>query len=149
MVVLPASDYRDDPMLTTAANNALAMNVTVPGGVETTASDGNVWLTGTVSIGLQRSAAEQTVAGLAGVRNITDDIEIFSEVEAADVNMLVENALDRYGLIADDSDVLEARDGSISLTGHVRTWAEHVAVIGAAWMGTGVSNVHDDLVITG
>ena len=60
------------------------------------------------------------------------------------------DALDRYGLIADDSDVLvEARDGSISLAGHVRTWAEHDAVIGAGWMGTGVSNVHDDLVITG
>jgi hypothetical protein len=47
MVVRPASDYRDDPMLTTAANNALAINVTVPSGVEASASDGNVWLTGT------------------------------------------------------------------------------------------------------
>jgi osmotically-inducible protein OsmY len=44
---------------------------------------------------------------------------------------------------------VEASDGSISLTGHVRTWAEHDAVIRAAWMGTGVSNVRDDLVITG
>lgn len=150
MVMLPTSDYRDDPMLTTAANNALAMSVTVPGGVEASANDGNVWLTGTVSNGLQRSAAEQTIAGLTGVRNITNDIEIFSEMEAADVNMLVQDALDRYGLISDDSDVqVDASDGSISLTGHVRTWAEHDAVIGAAWMGAGVSNVRDDLVITG
>src|SRR5229473_726039 len=29
-VVLPDSDYRDDAMLTTAANNALTLNVTVP-----------------------------------------------------------------------------------------------------------------------
>ena len=31
-VVLPDRDYRDDAMLTTAANNALTLNVTVPAG---------------------------------------------------------------------------------------------------------------------
>ncbi len=30
MVDLPPADYRDDPMLTTAANNVLAQTVTVP-----------------------------------------------------------------------------------------------------------------------
>jgi osmotically-inducible protein OsmY len=48
-VVLPPDDYRDDAMLTTAANNALALNVTVPDGVEATARDGNLTLTGTVT----------------------------------------------------------------------------------------------------
>jgi hypothetical protein len=33
MVMLAAEDYRDDPMLTTAANNALALAVTVPGNI--------------------------------------------------------------------------------------------------------------------
>jgi osmotically-inducible protein OsmY len=150
MVVLPGSDYRDDPMLTTAANNALALNVTVPGSVEATASDGNIWLTGTVSYGFQRASAEQTIAGLTGVRNITNDIEIFSDAEAADVTMLVQGALDRYALFSDDSDVsVDASDGTITLTGHVRTWAEHDAAVGAAWMGIGVTGVNDDLVITG
>jgi hypothetical protein len=36
-------------------------------------------LTGAVSYGFERSAAEQTIAGLAGVRNITKDIDIFSD----------------------------------------------------------------------
>ena len=47
-VVLPDSDYRDDIQLITAANNALAQNITVPTGVEAIAEDGNVILTGTV-----------------------------------------------------------------------------------------------------
>ena len=150
MVMLPAADYRDDAMLTTAANNALALSVIIPAGVEASASDGNVWLTGSVSYGFQRAAAEQIIAGLTGVRNIANDIEIFSDVEAADVTILVQGAIDRYALIADDSDVtVDASDGSITLTGHVRTWAEHDAVIDAAWMGIGVSNVRDDLVVTG
>src|SRR6476646_197861 len=44
-VVLPPCNYRDDAMLTTAANNALAANITVPDGVEASAYEGNVALT--------------------------------------------------------------------------------------------------------
>jgi osmotically-inducible protein OsmY len=31
----------------------------------------------------------------------------------------------------------DTKDGIITLTGHVRTWAEHDAVVGAAWMALG------------
>ena len=150
MVDLPPADYRDDPMLTTAANNALAMTVTVSGSVEASASDGDVWLTGMVGNRFQRDAAERAVAGLTGVRGIVDDIEIFSDVEAADVTDLVSDALFRYGLLADDSDVqVGASDGTVTLAGHIRTWAEHDAVIDAAWRGVGVKDVRDDLIVTG
>lgn len=150
MVMLPTADYRDDPILTTAANNALALVVTVPGSVEASASDGDVWLTGMVGNRFQRDAAEQAVAGVTGVRGIVDDIEIFSDVEATNVTDLVEDALFRYGLLADDSDIrVGASDGAVTLTGHIRTWAEHDAVIDAAWRGIGVKDVRDDLVITG
>ena len=149
-VVLPDSDYRDDAMLTTSANNALAANITVPDGVEATAHDGNVELTGTVKHGPQRAAAELAVAGLAGVRNIRDDIEIGYDADPVDVALLVQDALDRYALVADGSDVGAYTSGNtVTLTGHVRTWAEHDAVVGAAWMASGVSNVSDDLYITG
>ncbi len=80
-------------MLTTAANNALALTVTVPASVEASACDGNVWLTGMVGNRFQRDAAEQAVSGLTGVRGIADDIEIFSDMEAADVADLVQGAL--------------------------------------------------------
>ena len=149
-VVLPPGDYRDDALLTTAANNALAANITVPDGVEATAYEGNVELTGIVKHGPQRAAAELAVAGLAGVRNVRDDIEIGYDADPADVALLVQDALDRYALVADDSDVGVYTSGNtVTLTGHVRTWAEHDAVIGAAWMASGVSDVRDDLDITG
>ena len=149
-VVLPPGDYRDDAMLTTAANNALAVNITVPDGVEATAYNGNVELTGTVKHGPQRAAAELAVAGLTGVRNVRDDIDIGYDADPADVAAGVQDALDRNALVADDSDVGVYTSGNtVTLTGHVRTWAEHDAVIGAAWMASGVSDVHDDLDITG
>ena len=47
-VALPPGAVRDDAMLTTAANNALAADATVPEGAEATARNGNLTLTGTV-----------------------------------------------------------------------------------------------------
>jgi osmotically-inducible protein OsmY len=149
-VVLPTGAYRDDATLTTTANNALTLNVAVPDGVEATASNGNVTLTGIVRYGTDRTAAEQAVAYLTGVRNVRDDIDISTDADPVDVTVDVQNALDRYALIPDDSDVaVDTSGNTVTLTGHVRTWAEHDAVLDAAWMATGVYDVRDDLDVTG
>jgi len=149
-VVLPPEDYRDDPTLTTAANNALMLNITVPDGVEATAKNGNLTLTGIVSNGTEMAAAEQAVAVLTGVRNVRNDIEISTDADPIDVTLSVQDALDRYALIPDDSDVaVDANGNSVTLTGHVRTWAEHDAVVDAAWRAIGVYDVRDDLYVTG
>ncbi len=149
-VVLPAEDYRDDATLTTVTNNALTLNVAVPGGVEATAKNGNITLTGTVSYGSELTAAEQAVTYLTGVRNVKDDIAISTDADPIDVTLNVQDALDRYALIPDDSDVaVDTSENTVTLTGHVRTWAEHDAVVDAAWMATGVYDVLDDLYVTG
>ena len=149
-VVLPDADVRDDAMLTTVANNALALNVTVPDGVEAIAKDGNLTLTGTVKYGRQRQAAELAVAGLTGIRNIRDDIDLSYDADPVDVTLLVQSALDRNGLIADDSNVsVDTVGNTVTLSGHVRTRAEHDAVVSAAWMAGGVFKVRDELSVTG
>ena len=149
-VVLSPGDYRDDVLLTTAANNALKQNVTIPDGVEAAAWDGNLTLTGTVKYGAQRSAAERAVAGLTGVRNVKNYIEIDHDADPLDVDVLVQEALDRSALIPDDSDVTTDTSGNtVTLRGHVRTWAEHDAVVNATWMVSGVDDVRDLLTITG
>jgi len=149
-VVLPPGQYVDDPRLTTLANNALTVNITVPGGVEAAAHDGNVRLTGAVRYGSQRIAAELAVAVLAGVRNIKDDIAIIGDADPEDISVLVQDALERYAVVADDSDVaVDCFANTVTLSGHVDTWAEHDAVVGAAWMADGVFEVIDELSITG
>jgi osmotically-inducible protein OsmY len=149
-VALPDGDFRDDVKLATAANNALAGNVTVPDTVEAIAQDGNITLTGTVAYGTERAAAEAAVAGLTGVRNVFDEIEISYVIDPVDVDLHVQQALERSALVPDGSDVTaQTKDGIITLTGHVRTWAEHDAVAGAAWMAQGVIDVRDELQITG
>jgi len=149
-VVLPPESYRDDAMLTTMANNALTANISVPVTVEAIASNGNITLSGTVRYGSERAAAELAVAGLTGVRNVQDEIDIAWDADPVDVTLSVQEALDRNALILDDSDVtVDTAENTVNLSGHVRTWAEHDAAIDAAWMASGVYNVQDNLYVTG
>ena len=103
-----------------------------------------------MSYGSERTAAEQAVTYLTGVRNVRDDIGISNDADPIDVTLNVRDALDRYALIPDDSDVaVDTSGNTVTLTGHVRTWAEHHAVVNAAWFATGVYDVRDDLYVTG
>jgi BON domain len=107
-VVLAPEDYRDDAMLTTAANNALAAAATAPAGVEATAKNGNLTLTGAVKYLSQRADAESAVSDLAGARNVKDEIQLVFDVDPADVNRLVTEALDRHRMPPDNSHVVPA-----------------------------------------
>ena len=76
-VALPEGDYRDDVKLATAANNALAANVTVPDTVEATAYDGDITLTGTVFLrhGCRgRKALAKRTKGRRGHDRVTDQV---------------------------------------------------------------------------
>jgi osmotically-inducible protein OsmY len=149
-VVLPPGDECDDATLATAANNMLAMNVTVPNTVRATARDGNLTLAGFVRNGAQRAAAEQAVAGLPGVRNVRDQIEVVSGDPLSDVTVLVQDALNRSAVLLDNSKVTVSTTGqTVTLSGHVRTWAEHDAAVAAAWMAHGISDVRDQIQVSG
>ncbi len=151
MVDLPPGSYRDDIQLTTAANNALAQNVTLPNTLEAAADAGDVWLTGWVGNGAQRNDAEMTIAPLIGVRGIIDDITVVHDgAGTADTTERVSEALQRYAVFNDDSAVnVQAESGTITLSGRVSTWEEHDAAIQAAWMGQGVQEVRDQMAVTG
>ena len=121
----------------------------MPDGVEATARNGNITLTRAVRYGAQRTAAERAVGSLAGVRNIKNQIEIDYAADPVDVRAGVQAALDRNALVLDDSDVVvDAKANVVTLTGHVRTWVEHQAVIDAAWRASGVHDVIDNIVIS-
>jgi hyperosmotically inducible periplasmic protein len=75
-VALPSRDYGDDAALAQLVNAALAADRAVPDGVRAAAREGDVFLTGTVSVSAQRVTAEDAVAGLTGVLSITNQIEV-------------------------------------------------------------------------
>jgi len=78
-VAIPFAGFEDDAALAQSANRALAANGSVPAGVTAAAREGSIFLTGTVSHSVQRVAAEDTVAAVAGVLSITNEIEVQGE----------------------------------------------------------------------
>jgi osmotically-inducible protein OsmY len=80
-VALPPGDHRDDSALTATANDALTLGRTVAVGVEATAKNGDVILTGAVRCGPERAAAEAMIAGLTGVRSVTNDILVRDDAD--------------------------------------------------------------------
>ena len=78
-IALPSDDFGDDEALARLANQALVANSAVPGGVHATAREGSIFLTGAVSRRAQRVAAEDAVAGVAGVLSITNEIVVLGD----------------------------------------------------------------------
>jgi osmotically-inducible protein OsmY len=75
-VALPNYDYGDDTALAEFANEALTANAAVPAGVKTSARQGNIYLTGTVSTAVQGSAALDAVTSVGGVLTVTNQIVV-------------------------------------------------------------------------
>jgi osmotically-inducible protein OsmY len=75
-VARSSSGSGSDIELAALANEALTASITVPAGIKATASEGSIRLTGWVTYDAQRLAAQDAVAGVAGVKSIRNDIEV-------------------------------------------------------------------------
>ena len=73
-VALSSEDWGDDAALAQLVSDAIAATVVGPEGIRVSAHQGNVVLTGIVSSSPQRVAAENAVAGCAGVVSISNEI---------------------------------------------------------------------------
>jgi osmotically-inducible protein OsmY len=109
---------------------------------------GHVNLTGTVPSYpqyMQAAAADRRVAGVITLEVVLPERDRRDDVKLATA---ANNALATNVTVPESVEAL-AGDGIITLTGHVRTWAEHDAVLVAALMARGVIDVCDDLQVTG
>jgi osmotically-inducible protein OsmY len=68
-----------------------------------------------------------------------------SDLDVGHVKNSIKEALEQSARIEAEDIKVTASDGAVTLEGVVSSWAEHAAVIGAAWDSPGVKNVHDHL----
>jgi osmotically-inducible protein OsmY len=140
---------RDDAHLRADVLQALMLDSVVPSTVDVKVDHGLVTLTGTANWNHQRMEAERVASTIVGNLEVVDEIELYHvpspdprAVEDAITRDLRRSAtLDARGLH------VSASNGTVTITGHVRSWPEHDDAIAAAWATPGVKDVDDRIVV--
>jgi osmotically-inducible protein OsmY len=139
---------RKDTDIAQAIVSALAWHVWVPSTVQATVENGWVTLTGSVTWGFERSAAETAVRYLSGVKGVSNNISLKPTVQPNSVKDAIEKALKRDAEI-DAAHITVKADGSkVTLTGTISSWTERGQASSAAWNAPGVTEVENDLVVS-
>lgn len=147
-VKVPGRGSPTDTEIAHAVRHALKWSVFVPETqITSTVSDGHASLEGRVDYLTQREDAERAVRDLAGVTSVINNIEVVPPrfVSTADVRSAIADALVRRVERELERVHLDVRDGRVTLSGSVHTWAEHQAAIGAARGTPGVRSIEDHL----
>lgn len=151
-VTLPAAHERTDPALAEAVVELLEWDVLVPHEkIRATVSDGWVRLEGVVDWQFQRTAAEEALHRVTGVRGVTNLISVTPPAADEDlgareeVRARIRAALERSADVEAKGIDVEARRGRVLLRGRVHSWAEREAALAAAWAAPGVAAVDDYL----
>lgn len=145
-VALLDEDRRDDADLRGAVLQALTLNCLVPATIDARVDDGWVTLTGTAHGQFQRDEAEHVAGRILGVRDVIDHVRLVSSGPGAgDVKEAITKAMERNARLDASSVAVESSNGTVTLNGTVRSWADHDEAITAAWAAPGVVNVADHL----
>jgi osmotically-inducible protein OsmY len=137
------SDKRSDADIAEAALTQLEWNYTIPNTVKVKVSNGWVTFEGIVDAPYQKYEAEKVLHALKGVKGIVNDITVKPLVNAAVVKTEIMDAFARSAAIDGKSIQVETSGGTVTLRGHIRSWAERLEARRTASAAPGVTNVED------
>jgi osmotically-inducible protein OsmY len=146
-VKVPGGLTRTDTEIAQAVRRALEWDVFVPEAkITSTVTDGWVTLDGAVDTWSQRNDAERAVRNLAGVKLVLNKITVKpAKPVPEDVRRAIEQALERRAEREARRIRVDVKDGTVTLTGTVDSWAERKSVVAAARFTPGVQAVEDHL----
>jgi osmotically-inducible protein OsmY len=147
-VRLPTSSERTDEDIARAAVQALDWSISVPSDrIKVKISKGWITLEGYVEWQYQKSAAENAVRNLVGVKGVSNLIEVKPHVSKAVVKSAIQDALKRSAEVDASRITIETDGDKVTLRGTVRSWVEREEAERAAWNAPGVRHVDNRISI--
>lgn len=146
---LPGSFERNDLDIAESALAGLKLNVLVPRDkVQLTVDKGWITLRGEFEWQYQRTAAENTVKFMIGVKGISNYIVVKPIVRAADIKAKIQSALVRNAQLDANQITVDTSGSTATLGGCVRSWAEKKQAENAAWSAPGITDVKNNISIS-
>jgi osmotically-inducible protein OsmY len=94
-----------------------------------------------------KKLAHSAVKKLKGVTGITNNISIKPKITPEEVKDKIEDALRRSAELDARRIKVEVKDGTVTLHGRVRSWAEREEAARAAWSSPGTTVVENEIVV--
>lgn len=149
-VDLPSTHVRNDEDIAAAVLHTLKWDILVPNDcIKVKVADAWVTLDGEVDFNYQKTAAENAVRNLTGVRGVTNLIAIkkTAAVLPSEVKANIDYALRRAADVDADHITVNVVDDKVILKGTVSSWSERCEAERAASSALGVRTVENDLAI--
>lgn len=145
---LPVSSERTDEDIARSAVNRLEWSVSVPRDrVKVKVSKGWITLEGNVDWQYQKTAAEEAVRNIVGVKGVLNHIEVKPQVSKLEIKTAIEAALRRSAEVDANRITVETDGGKVILRGAVRSWFEREEAERAAWRAPGVRSVDNRITV--
>jgi osmotically-inducible protein OsmY len=148
-VRLMDDDRRADADLRGDVLQALMLDSLIPATVDAKVDDGFVTLTGTADYQYQRDEAEFVASNIVGALDVLDEIELtYPTPNAGAVQESIKKAFKRNAAIDANDLTISSHNGTLTIDGTVRSWAEHDEALDAAWAAPGVTSVDDRMSVS-
>jgi len=125
---------------------ALDWNTTIPNDrIRIRVDNAWVYLEGEVERLADKQAVEEAIFDLSGIRGITNQINVSSQIDSGSVKDDIRKALERSAELEADSVQIETHGNQVVLKGSARSWNERLAIEKAAASAPGVTEVINDI----